>query len=286
MDFLVCELARRQAPRRRAVLRGRRPGRARPQGRRRGVGRRPRRRQARSWRARIERVLGPASRIEPSSRASSGTRHADRVAPLPPLPGDEPTGSTCATSTRSRSTPRGEGLRRRAHLPGGEGGRARLGAHRRRLRLRARRLAPRRGGGARSLRLRPRPRRPDAPARALRRPLQPAPAPDRRCVTVEIPFDASSSRESHASTAASTEPRAPHLRARPGDPGGRRAGRRRADRGAELAEQVSRPSAIAGSRAGRFASRVARSRSPSTARAASSGPGSRASRWRTCSSRS
>ena len=99
-----------------------------------------------------------------SSRSSSRSR-ASRGAP------------TCATSSRSRSTPRPRRTSTtRSRAP--RGGRdPRLGAHRGRLVVRARRLAARpRRRRARALDLRARARRADAPARARRRRLLAPPA--------------------------------------------------------------------------------------------------------------
>ena len=264
MDLLVCELARRGKllvgeP----YFEGGVPVVVDRKGCRRGVRGRPRRRQPGRGRARIERVLGPAGRIE---AVLEGLLWHEGVAPgrtrrCRAPAGEEPDRVDLRDLYAFTIDPEGAkdfddaltfrreegGVRAWVHIADVSG-------------LRPGRLAARpRRRRARRLGLRARPGRPDAPARALGRPLQPAPAPGSPLRHGRDPVRRSArAGEPRFYRSLDPEPRAAHVRARAGDPGGRRAGRRRADRGLRLAEQVSRRSATGGSRAGRSASRPAR----------------------------
>ena len=150
----------------------------------------------------------------------------------------------------------GEGPRRRALGRR----RPRVRAHRRRLGARARRIrSGRRGRPARHVRLPPRAGRPDAPRRALVRPLQP---PGRRGPAGRQPCARPGARGLGAPHADSKRPHA-HLPRGPGGPG--RGWRARWSRGRTAPGwPISRTaSASGGWRAGRSRSRRARSRSRS-----------------------
>ena len=232
-------------------------------------------------RAKVERVLGQADRIESVLEGLLVERgRADAVRALRPARADAGRAHRSARPDYLHDRSRhGEGLRRRDLGRARGGRRPRLGAHRRRL------LVHRHGLGARPWRRRPRlldlrarAGRADAAARALRRRLLAAAA--RRPVVRDgrDPAD----RGAALLPLGDPQRRAAHLRAgaTPRRPGGGR-GRARARR------RATRPScAGGGSPAGRYGSTVRRSHSSSTARAASPTPDGRASRRRTRSSRS
>ena len=120
-------------------------------------------------RARLERALGPADRIENVLEGlleHEGLRHEFEPFDLPEPSLEGRVDLRELADVHDRPGDR-EGLRRR-DLHASRGRRdPRLGAHRRRLVVRARRLAARpRRRRARAVRLRPGLRRPDAPARA------------------------------------------------------------------------------------------------------------------------
>ena len=241
----------------------------------------------------VERVLGPASRIDAVLEGLLWHEGAARPhAPLPPLPpDDEPDRVDLRDLFAFTIDPEeAKDFDDALSLPARGRRRARLGAHRRRLGLRARR--------ARRSTATP----PSAASRST------SPAGSSRCSRTSSPTtSAACGRTRTGAASPSRSPSTADLD--PGEPrfyrslirsrerltyghaqailAGRRARRRRARRGARASPSRSPArSATGASRAARSGSRAARSSSPSTARAASSAPGSRRSRSRTCSSRS
>ena len=242
-------------------------------------------------RARVEQVIGKADRIENVLQGPAARPWRDRRAraahPARALDG-RPHRPPRSPHVHDRPGD-GEGLRRR-HLDPGRGRRAsRLRAYRGRLVLRSARHAARpRCGRARLLRLRARARRADAPARAGRRRLQPAAAPGPAHGHGRGAFRRGAP-SGHAALLSlrDPQPRPAHLRAGTEHPRGPRAGGARG-RGWPTARGAARDRAApAAVRAGSAADRDARDRVRvrRRGRRRRARP-SRASRTRTCSSRS
>ena len=237
-------------------------------------------------RARLERSLGPADRIENVLEGAARARGAaPRVRAVRPA-GAEPRGTrrpARAADVHDRPGDR-EGLRRR-DLDASRGRRdPRLGAHRRRVVVRARGLAARpRRRRARAVRLRPGLRRADAPARARRRRLLASPerrpalrhgrdavrrlARGRRADVLPLgdPLERAADVRAGASRSSRARARAP----------------RTSPRACGSPRRSRSSSGAAGSRAARCGSPARRSRSRSTATAASRRRGSSPSRTRT-----
>ena len=230
-------------------------------------------------RARVERVIGPAKRIENVLEAllvEEGLREGFEPHDVPGADTRGPHRSPRPDDVHRRSGHR-EGLRRRDL--GSSRGRRRpdLGAHRRCLVLRPGRHAARpRGVRARQLGVRARARRAHAPARARRRrllaPAAPGPA-------VRDGGDRAR-RRAELLPIRHPQPGAVHVRAGATDPRGRRAARAGRRRPAGR-QRLGRASGAGASPAARFESRAPRSTSRSTGRAGSSARGSRRNRRRT-----